>query len=823
MQTQHTRTTPTKDGRSFARYSFHYQRAAILYIMSLEQRPTEGDTEWTVSANSVTPTMRDPAVPPPGPPPSFVPPENPPPPSHHPLSSSPCRSHVSSSSTSVTIVRTTKEQHDAMRPERHCHHHHLHGNNNISDATLLVSSMTSSPSSSSSSWYDPGHGQSHNRIPAPRHHHHHDDPNEEDDDGDRLDRLFHHDKDYVDLPPKPIRNFKTDDDDDDDDSTIQTLKTREYTSVTDLPPTKLRSFSEPEVSRMDTTAVLLHDDDEETTSPNVLRHRFSNRTTTNNNLLYPHEQQPQSTRGRAYTADHFFAYRSYYDDDHVMTTPRGDLVARTAFHSSWDDDDDDHSLCTTTASSLTNHTTTTTTTPAHALSHTKNTNHNNIDTLTLITTTSTTWSQQMIEAEVEGGLSSLSSSSSSSPPPLDDPLAQQPTPNDDLRSTANNVTHHYHQHHTRSRTVVNDHELERQQQQQQSPQVAARRRWIRINRRFQMIVAVVVVIFSILVFGIFLCWIVWAGTFFRAEPCQVQLKRYFWLATLQLVLDLFRTCLLRVVFRWNPRSPESIPGRVMAYYIVYLIYAACVLRLGIASVFATTTTEDAKCQTTAPDFFHASAAFVSLSLAAWMTIIVGYLIPFCVVAVLLTINGYNPNTSSTTGGSNTPPFPFLSCGYTTVGTPPGCVDQLRTIELQHLPGSLDSKECCICMEAFIEHDVIVITKCEHIFHKQCCREWLRQASTCPVCREDIPSSLEQMAGTPNHRHENELLPWQTSHTRHVEHPSPPPSHLPVSNLLRVILDARNQLTDRNGVASPRGARISPIVSSSGFANDIERG
>ena len=31
--------------------------------------------------------------------------------------------------------------------------------------------------------------------------------------------------------------------------------------------------------------------------------------------------------------------------------------------------------------------------------------------------------------------------------------------------------------------------------------------------------------------------------------------------------------------------------------------------------------------------------------------------------------------------------------------------------------------------------------CEHVFHKSCCREWLRQARSCPVCRTDLPIAL----------------------------------------------------------------------------------
>ncbi len=47
----------------------------------------------------------------------------------------------------------------------------------------------------------------------------------------------------------------------------------------------------------------------------------------------------------------------------------------------------------------------------------------------------------------------------------------------------------------------------------------------------------------------------------------------------------------------------------------------------------------------------------------------------------------------------------------------------------------------ICMVDFVEDDEIVGTECSHIFHKQCCEEWLRYARTCPICRTDIPNSI----------------------------------------------------------------------------------
>ena len=46
------------------------------------------------------------------------------------------------------------------------------------------------------------------------------------------------------------------------------------------------------------------------------------------------------------------------------------------------------------------------------------------------------------------------------------------------------------------------------------------------------------------------------------------------------------------------------------------------------------------------------------------------------------------------------------------------------------------------MSEFLPFEEIISTECHHLFHKKCCQEWLRKARTCPVCRNDIPSTLD---------------------------------------------------------------------------------
>jgi hypothetical protein len=53
-----------------------------------------------------------------------------------------------------------------------------------------------------------------------------------------------------------------------------------------------------------------------------------------------------------------------------------------------------------------------------------------------------------------------------------------------------------------------------------------------------------------------------------------------------------------------------------------------------------------------------------------------------------------------------------------------------------------NKECNICMEEYKLNDHIVKLACNHIFHKDCIKNWLcNERVTCPVCRKDIRNDL----------------------------------------------------------------------------------
>lgn len=105
------------------------------------------------------------------------------------------------------------------------------------------------------------------------------------------------------------------------------------------------------------------------------------------------------------------------------------------------------------------------------------------------------------------------------------------------------------------------------------------------------------------------------------------------------------------------------------------------------------------------------------------------------------------------------------------------------------------------MGDFVTGEVIVATECQHVFHKRCCEEWLRQARTCPVCRMDIPSSLNPSSET-----EPEQPPPPASRLTHP-FPGREDIHQDVVGLLQILRRQEPRLRQRNSssdAADPTG-------------------
>ena len=46
----------------------------------------------------------------------------------------------------------------------------------------------------------------------------------------------------------------------------------------------------------------------------------------------------------------------------------------------------------------------------------------------------------------------------------------------------------------------------------------------------------------------------------------------------------------------------------------------------------------------------------------------------------------------------------------------------------------NSDECSICLVEYKIGDKIMITKCNHAYHKECIYNWYAKSQNCPMCR-----------------------------------------------------------------------------------------
>lgn len=67
--------------------------------------------------------------------------------------------------------------------------------------------------------------------------------------------------------------------------------------------------------------------------------------------------------------------------------------------------------------------------------------------------------------------------------------------------------------------------------------------------------------------------------------------------------------------------------------------------------------------------------------------------------------------------------------------------QLRFEKVNKDNGSLD-RNCSICLESYLDDNIVCTLPCDHAFHNQCIKTWLEQDSklSCPMCRKTIDNT-----------------------------------------------------------------------------------
>ena len=63
--------------------------------------------------------------------------------------------------------------------------------------------------------------------------------------------------------------------------------------------------------------------------------------------------------------------------------------------------------------------------------------------------------------------------------------------------------------------------------------------------------------------------------------------------------------------------------------------------------------------------------------------------------------------------------------------------EIESFKYNSLTTDDKEKNCCICLEDFTVEDEVSFSKCHHLFHTKCVKEWSTYKTTCPVCRDNF--------------------------------------------------------------------------------------
>lgn len=72
----------------------------------------------------------------------------------------------------------------------------------------------------------------------------------------------------------------------------------------------------------------------------------------------------------------------------------------------------------------------------------------------------------------------------------------------------------------------------------------------------------------------------------------------------------------------------------------------------------------------------------------------------------------------------------------TLGLDPVAIDGLPVVMYSATAEASPGAECCICLGIFGDaEEVKILPRCRHCYHSECVDEWLKNQSSCPLCRD----------------------------------------------------------------------------------------
>lgn len=84
---------------------------------------------------------------------------------------------------------------------------------------------------------------------------------------------------------------------------------------------------------------------------------------------------------------------------------------------------------------------------------------------------------------------------------------------------------------------------------------------------------------------------------------------------------------------------------------------------------------------------------------------------------------------------------------------------LSQIKLQLVAKEQTLQECAICLDTILLTDKCTQLSCQHQFHTDCVRQWLREKTTCPLCRQTVavPTLFDDIIKTSSSKSVKEVL------------------------------------------------------------------
>jgi len=61
----------------------------------------------------------------------------------------------------------------------------------------------------------------------------------------------------------------------------------------------------------------------------------------------------------------------------------------------------------------------------------------------------------------------------------------------------------------------------------------------------------------------------------------------------------------------------------------------------------------------------------------------------------------------------------------------------KKVEKYKVNGKFKDKECSICLDEYMDGDVIIYLDCEHYYHTECSKQWFKDGNSCPLCRSSF--------------------------------------------------------------------------------------